>query len=96
MEQPIDDATREAILNSDLPIFVKASKLKMKQQQLLAMLVLETGGSAPNPTVGYASSGEEKARGVPILGYAGGAILGTRPDTIDDRRLDALLRRRAA
>lgn len=85
----------EAILNSDLPIWIKAARLKMKQQELLAMLIAETGEDAPNATYKPREGDEATARGVPILGYVGGlggAILGTRPDTvIESRRIERLL-----
>lgn len=89
--------TDEAILHSGLPIWVKAARLKMKQQEVLAALLIETGEEAPNATIGYATDGESKARGVPILGFGSGAILGTRPDTANELRpIEKLLGTRKA
>lgn len=88
-------AERDAILNSELPIWIKAAKLRMKQQEVLALLILDSGEAAPNPTY-VARDGESKARGVPIMGYGGGAILGTRPDTMGEpRSLERLVRKAA-
>jgi hypothetical protein len=79
-----------------LPKHMERQAMERRQQEVLAEVLLETGEAAPNRTVGLGSSGEQKARGVPIMGYGQGAILGSRPDdAVATRNLDRLLGRAA-
>lgn len=78
---------------SSLPVWLDRKQMLAKQQQVLAEALLESGEQAPNGTYGRMSNDlAREARGVPILGSGiGGAIAGTRPDSIAERPLDRLL-----
>lgn len=81
------------------PTFIRREALELKQQQLLNSALQETSSEvSPNRVVGGRPAGDERTmRGIPIIGSGcGGAIMGTQPETEVERKLDGLLKGRAA
>lgn len=67
-------------LGTRLASWVSRRDERRQHEEALAGAVLATGNHLPEQT-----SGAEKARGVPILGYGPGAIAGSRPEDVPNR-----------